>query len=206
MKWRAVKLGYAVLTAVAIAGCGPVSESTAPTEIAVVDSATPTPAPVSAYPVPENLVSNGSVESVDETGRPLGWGISPSALLVPGPEKEFDAADGARTLTLRGVAEAWGIAFCEARIAPGTKAVFVCAKGRAPLFDYLRLSVVYKVGGVERSVEQPWPACPDSWTSVSLRIDLPARIDGDTVRVRVMVRNKPGLVFRIDDVRVYAEK
>jgi hypothetical protein len=129
--------------------------------------------------------------------------VSPSSIILPASGPEYDAFDGATTMTLRGISESWGILFQDLRLTDDAKSktLFVTAQGRAPLKDYMRLSVVFKIDGVEHEQQASWPACPDSWKSESVSVDLPPNLDDSTVRVRVIIRNKPGYVFRVDDLR-----
>ncbi len=201
------RAAFCLVIAVAI-GCGPSKVSTATRDSAPVPPREPVVVLNSATTVtPDatpNLLSNGSLEDVDEVGRPRGWGVSPAGLIAQSPGGDYDAFSGARSLTLRTLDDVWGVVFQDIRISHSDtpEDLFVTAQGRTPLNDYMRLSVIYKSNGQEVEQQSSWPACPDSWTLVTLRVPLQNPIDAGTVRIRVITRDEPGLVVRLDDVRV----
>jgi hypothetical protein len=149
-----------------------------------------------------NLLANPSLEEKDETGRPRGWAVSPSNIIVPAPPQEATARNGRHTLMLRSVKETWGVVAQEIKLdAKDTgKTLFVSAQGRAPLSDHMFLSVEYTIKGKINEIKAPFPASPDSWKAVSLTLDLPKDVQPDKLRVRVIIRNDPGYVFRVDDL------
>ena len=150
----------------------------------------------------KNLLANASFEHKDDIGRPRGWGVSPASIIEVTPAEEYDAYDGATTMTLRSTSESWGILFQDIRLTEDVrgKLLLVTAQGRSPLKNYMRLSVTYKIDGTEKEASAAWPESPDSWTSEAVRVEIPPGIDDSTVRVRVVIRNKPGFVFRVDDL------
>ena len=213
LRWgRAWTFCGTVLVIVALGSCGPSQRSTAgatippvafaQSEIAVPPQADSSDAAALFSVTDKNLLANASFEHKDDIGRPRGWGVSPASIIEVTPAEEYDAYDGATTMTLRSTSESWGILFQDIRLTEDVrgKLLLVTAQGRSPLKNYMRLSVTYKIDGTEKEASAAWPESPDSWTSEAVRVEIPPGIDDSTVRVRVVIRNKPGFVFRVDDL------
>jgi hypothetical protein len=207
-----VSIACLIAVALLLKGCGPSPKSTAPTPISKIENMNGyassedrlLPGDTHSTRDDRNLLANASFEVEDEVGVPLGWGVSPASIMVPSPGPEYDAFDGTSAITLQSVSESWGILFQDIKLKEdrGISTIFVSAQGRAPLPNYMRLSVLYKIDGIIHEEYAVWPACPDAWTSQSVQIEVPSKIDHSIVRVRAAIRDKPGFIFMVDDFRV----
>ncbi len=168
-------------------------------------SAPPAPAPPKAVQHDANLAGNGSFEYKDENGRPGGWIVSPPDLIAKASD---DAAQGKELLALDGVKGTWGIV-ARNLVIPEVSAsvpVRVEAWGKAPAADLMSIRLVYKEKGEEKEVgKRLWPDTKGEWTKLEFVTELPESIDADTLQVKILLSDKAGKGYALDNVRVTSD-
>jgi hypothetical protein len=155
------------------------------------------------------LISNASVDNVDDDGRPLGWGIA-GTKAKPNDSK-VKPHDGPRYLAFDSSADSWAVAFVPLQISKEDlgKKLVVSAWGRSPEELFARMQVECKVGDVNKPLFDEracwWPASPDEWKQLIAAARIPADADPQSFRLVVNTRNKAGLTMLVDDLAATIE-
>lgn len=199
--WR---LGAAAI-AVMAAACGP----------SLTPAYTPEPGdPVVASDVLESdraapfsespsAIPNGSFEQKDETGRPLGWAVSPASSIVRDVAESYAAIDGNTFVALESTGESWTVLAANVVGSIGGGVLVATAQGRAPIDSFMFLEIGARTDGEFTTwTRTGWPACPDDWTPVVAKTAIDPGASAESIQVRVIVRNEPGRIVYVDDVRV----
>jgi tetratricopeptide (TPR) repeat protein len=156
-----------------------------------------------------DLLSNGSFERCDGTGRPLGWAMATPEALATIPSN-VSPADGAQFAVLRSTPSYWAflgytLPACPALFAGNGLSVTVYAQ--APATDLMFLSVDMKSNGKDVSLaRKAWPQSDGKWIPLTLEVDAIPTLEQATLRVRVTVRNVPDRTCLIDNASAYLKR
>ncbi|MBM3290127.1 MAG: hypothetical protein FJY92_08255, partial [Candidatus Hydrogenedentes bacterium] len=164
------------------------------------------PAAPSAAPEPPaydaSLVSNGSFETKDDTGRPNGWIVSPLEIIDRTAAGE--AAEGKEFLGLKGVKGNWGVIAENLTPTPSLleRELRIEAWGKAVEANKMSLALLYDEDGKEIEVEKKyWSKTGNSWEKLEFVIAVPKTADVKTLRLRALLPegSKPG--YALDGIR-----
>ncbi|MDZ4860938.1 MAG: hypothetical protein SGI88_18340 [Candidatus Hydrogenedentes bacterium] len=148
-----------------------------------------------------NLIENFSFEHRDDTGRPRGWAVSPAESIVPDAEAGAGAKEGAQSLTLRGNADVWTVVAYAVPLIAGDagKRVTASVWGKASLANAMFLTICVKDGSnVQGLVSQAFPESKGEWVEVRAETLLPEDVDTSNVQLRIIIRNDPKGLYRLD--------
>jgi len=201
-----MRIELIVFAVAVLAGCRPAGDP-------VSSSSDPPGAPTPhvsrvAQTFDGNVLVNGSFESRDDNGQPVGWVVWPAGAVINDPRGDYDAFDGERTALIRTIHDDYATLNQYLSLTPkdAGRILYVSAQGRAPFDLSMYLSLEYKVKGENRTAaERKWPASPDNWHPVAFEAPIPLDADAGTVRVRVVCAKCAGHYVRIDDVRAVFE-
>jgi hypothetical protein len=167
---------------------------------------TPTDTKQASKTLIELPVDNYSLEQVDDTGRPIGWAVSPAEAIAFEVEPPEPPIDGDRAIGIKGLAGTQPLAYVALSVKElgPTRNLRVVALGRVARAYQLYLGIQCKVGGQEEKLAWvPWPACGNEWTRLAAEAEVPAGMDMDSVRIVFWYRGGKDEIAFIDDVHAY---
>lgn len=152
----------------------------------------------------DNILINGSFETRDANGQPVGWVVFPAGAVMDDPRVDYDAFDGQRTALIQCRTDEFATLnqYLKLRPEDAGRTLHISAQGRSPVDRAMYLSLEYKENGANRTAaERKWPVSPDNWHPVAISARIPENADPGTIRVRIVCAKLPGYSIRIDDVR-----
>ena len=111
---------------------------------------------------------------------------------------------GALAFVVEGTADSWGGISCDLPLLPSDmgRTLTVTAWIMAPEPNHLFVSVVGMIGATKHELLRvACPASRDMWKELKVRTQIPDDLDSDSIRLVFSIRNQPGVVCAIDDVR-----